>query len=38
VTVTVGSPVHAAGDDPRQLVELREQIRGAIVQLAARAV
>jgi acyl-CoA synthetase (AMP-forming)/AMP-acid ligase II/1-acyl-sn-glycerol-3-phosphate acyltransferase len=38
VTVAVGAPLYPAGDDPRLLVELRERIRGAIVQLKARAV
>jgi 1-acyl-sn-glycerol-3-phosphate acyltransferase len=33
VTVAVGTPLHPAGDDPRQLVEWRDQIRRAIVQL-----
>jgi hypothetical protein len=31
----VGAPIHLQGDDPRRLIELREQIRGAIVQLEA---
>jgi acyl carrier protein len=35
VRVTVGAPIHLQGDDPRRLIELREQIRGAIVQLEA---
>jgi 1-acyl-sn-glycerol-3-phosphate acyltransferase len=33
VTVAIGAPLHPAGDGPRQLVEWRDQIRRAIVQL-----
>jgi 1-acyl-sn-glycerol-3-phosphate acyltransferase len=33
VRVAIGAPLYPAGDDPRQLVEWRDQIRRAIVQL-----
>jgi hypothetical protein len=33
VRVAIGAPLYPAGDDPRLLVEWRDQIRRAIVQL-----
>jgi acyl carrier protein len=33
VTVAIGAPIYPAGDDPRRLIESREQIRRAIAQL-----
>ena len=35
VTVAIGTPIHPGGDDPRQLIEWRDQIRRAIAQLEA---
>jgi hypothetical protein len=32
VIVAVGTPIYPEGDDPRRLVELRDEIRTAIAQ------